>query len=150
MHTASLLTSLLLGFLALPGLAANEQLSALQAADDRRVAAMQNPDAAALGAIFSDDLRYAHSNGAVDTKASFIELLTSGKTKYAGYEYEDRTFTFPATGIALMTGRVKIKAVSGENTTEATLSFLGIWRLEANEWRFLAWQSCKLPATPKP
>ena len=120
-------------------------MAALQAADNARIAAMKSPDRARLGAIFSDDLRYAHSSGVVDTKTSFIEVLTSGKTKYVSYDYEERTFTFPAPGIALMTGRARIQAETVTGKLDNLLSFLAVWREEKGQWRFLAWQSCKLP-----
>ena len=120
-------------------------LAALESADDARVAAMKSGNRETLQSIFSDELHYAHSTGDVDSKGSFIDKLTSGKTKYAVMEYEKREFTLPAPGIALMTGRVHIRAVSGENTTDSVLSFLAAWRLEKGEWRFVAWQSCKLP-----
>jgi hypothetical protein len=120
-------------------------LAALQSADEARISAMKSGDREKLRAIFSEELHYAHSTGEVDSKGSFIDKLTSGKTKYALVEYEKRDFTLPAPGMALMTGRVHIRAVSGENTTDSVLSFLAAWRLEKGEWRFLAWQSCKLP-----
>jgi hypothetical protein len=116
----------------------------LEAADEARIAAMKAGNREKLGTIFSDELHYIHSTGEVDTKRSFIDKLTSGKTKYVLVEYEKRDFTLPAPGIALMTGRV-IRAMTGENTTDSVLSFLAAWRLEKGEWCFLAWQSCKLP-----
>jgi hypothetical protein len=98
-----------------------------------------------LDSIFSDELSYTHSTGELDTKASFIDKLTSGKTKYLSFEYGQRDFTLPAPTIAIMTGRVQIRAISGGNTNDNVLSFLAAWRLEKGQWRFLAWQSCKLP-----
>lgn len=117
----------------------------LGAADDARVAAMKSVDQTQLKTILSDDLRYAHSNGVVDGKTSFTETLVAGKTKYVGYDYEERKFTFPAPGIALMTGRTHILAETGGGKMDAVLGFLGVWREEQGQWRFLAWQSCKLP-----
>jgi hypothetical protein len=122
---------------------------AVKAADKARVAAMQSGDRAKLDAVFSDELRYAHSNGIVDSKKSFIEVLSAGKTKYVGYDYEEQHFTFPAPGVALMTGRAHIKAESEGKTMDAVLSFLAVWREEQGQWRFLAWQSCKLPPAAK-
>lgn len=127
----------------------NPQLAAVNAADTARVAAMQSPDRDKLSAIFSDDLRYAHSNGVVDTKASFIDILITGKTKYVGYDYEEQNFTFPAPGVALMSGRAHVKAVTATGEMDSVLSFLAVWREENGKWRFLAWQSCKLPAVTK-
>lgn len=120
-------------------------LAALEAADDARIAATKAGNEEKLRAIFSDDLHYAHSTGDVDSKTSLISKVTSGKTKYVVMEYEKREFTLPAPEIALMTGRIHMRAVSGENTTDTLFSFLGAWRLENGEWHFLAWQSCKLP-----
>ena len=140
---------LLLPLLALtlaPLRAAEEpRLEKLRAADDERVAAVMAGDRARLGAIFSDDLRYAHSSGAVDDKASYTEALATGKTKYTAWNYEERNFTFPAPGVALMTGRTHINVTNATGATDMTLNFLAVWREENGQWRFLAWQSCKLP-----
>jgi hypothetical protein len=102
--------------------AADDLRLAVQSADDARIAAMSSPTRDQLAAIFSDDLRFAHSTGAVDTKTSFIDTLTSGKTN----------------------------AATAEGEMENALSFLAVWRKEKGQWRFLAWQSCKLPPASKP
>lgn len=126
-------------------------IAALAAADDARTAAMRNPTAEALGEIFSDDLRYAHSSGTIDTKASFIEALVSGKTKYLVMDPIERGFTFPAPGVALMSGKSKIKVASAKGEMDLTLAYLAVWKEENGKWRFLAWQSCRLPdETTKP
>jgi hypothetical protein len=44
-----------------------------------------------------------------------------------------------------MTGRFDVKAVVGNSAAESTIGYLAVWRLEQGEWKFLAWQSCKLP-----
>ena len=125
--------------------AENPELARVTAADDARVAAMLAPGREKLDAVLSPDLRYAHSNGQVDTKAALIDSLTDGSAKYSKYAYQERKFTFPAPGIALMTGRFDVKAVVKGNAAESTIGFLAVWRLEKGEWKFLAWQSCKLP-----
>jgi hypothetical protein len=129
---------------------AEAEESALKDADKTRVDAMKSGNREQLSHVFSDALRYAHSNGIVDSKASFIETLSTGKTKYTGYDYEERNFSFPAPGIALMTGRAHIKAEAAGALMDSVLSFLAVWREEQGQWRFLAWQSCKLPPASKP
>jgi ketosteroid isomerase-like protein len=144
-----LLPILLSALLAVPAgsLRADEtgRQSAVRAADDARIAAMRTPDKTKLEAIFSDQLRYAHSNGVVDTKSSFVEILTSGETKYLGYDHLEREFSFPAPGIALMSGRARIQAESDKGKVDSVLSYLAVWREEGGQWKFLAWQSCRLP-----
>ena len=124
-------------------------IAAVRAADDERAAAMLTGDRARLTAIFSDDLRYAHSSGAVDTKGSFTDGLSSGRQKYVSFDYEERAFQPIAPGIVLMTGRGHFKVASKGATNDLHLSFLSVWRQENGRWRFLAWQSCRIPpATP--
>lgn len=144
--------SLLLSLLALFAItilplhaADDSRLPALQAADDERVAATLAGDRARLTAIYSDDLHYSHSSGAVDTKASYIDALTGGRLKYVSWEYLERNFSFPAPGVALMTGKAHVKVGKVESPTEMVLAFLGVWREEQGKWHFVAWQSGKLP-----
>lgn len=131
----------------LPGYAAQDP--AWRAADDARVAAMIAANPAQLAATFSDDLLYVHSNGLEDTKASFTATLTSGKSKYNKITYEQRNFREVAPGLVLMNGRCRVSLGKSAPFTELHLSFLAAYRLEKGTWRFLAWQSCKMPeATP--
>ena len=144
----SLLFSLLalLTLTILPLHAADDtRLPALKAADDERVAATLAGDRTRLAAIYSDDLHYSHSSGKVDTKASYIDALTGGQLKYISWEYQEREFSFPAPGIALMSGKAHVKVGKAESATEMVLAFLGVWREEQGKWHFLAWQSGKLP-----
>jgi hypothetical protein len=130
--------------------AASDPAAAWRAADDARVAAMISADPAKLAAVFSDDLVYVHSNGKLDTKKSFVEALTSGKSKYNSITYEQREFREVAPGLVLVHGRCLALTGKAAPFTELHLSFLAGYRLEKGTWRFIAWQSCKLPdpATP--
>jgi len=123
-------------------------IAAVRAADDERVAAIKAADSARLTAIFSDELHYAHSSGHVDNKASYTKALVSRSTVYETYDYQERNFLPAAPGIVLMTGRVLIHSRTGEKTNDLDLSYLGVWREEHGNWRFLAWQSCKNPPPP--
>jgi hypothetical protein len=144
------LTTLCLCLAAVFASAADDpKVAALSSADDARVAAMLKPSAAALDTVLSNDLRYAHSNGKVDTKASLTASLLGGEAKYVSYKYSERTFKFPAPDVALMAGRLEVQAVVDGVSMTTGISYLAVWRLEQGHWKFLAWQSCKLPpATP--
>jgi len=145
MKPLSRIFSLLL-LLGLPLAAADEvDFSAVQRADDERVAATVAADRTRLDAVYSDDFTYAHSTGKVDTKASFMEALLSGKEHYLSCSYERRTFTAAGPGIVLMKGRCRIRAGGADGkAVENYLGFLGVWRKENGAWRFLAWQSCHI------
>lgn len=134
-----------------PGsVASDTKAASVVLADEARIAAMRSPDREKLDAVFSDELRYAHSNGVVDTKASLSETLLSGKTKYLAFDYQERTVTMPAPGIALMAGRVRVQVESATGKMDSVLSYLAVWREENGKWRFLAWQSCKVPPPANP
>jgi ketosteroid isomerase-like protein len=130
--------------------AADEKmLAAVRAADDERVAATKSGDRARLEAIYSDALHYAHSNGKIDTKASYIESLVMRTTVYEKYDYATREFKPAGPGIVLMIGRALIQSSSADGRQNNDLNFLSVWREENGKWRFLAWQSCKnLPVGP--
>ena len=127
-----------------------QMLAAARAADDERLAATKAADPARLDAIFSDDLRYAHSSGHVDTKASYMQALTSHKTVYETFDYQERNFKVAGPGIVLMSGRVVIHSRNDGQPVALDLNFLAVWREENGRWRFLAWQSCKNPPPAPP
>ena len=130
--------------------AEDPNIMALRAADEERVGATIAADSARLGSIFSDELRYAHSTGAVDSKPLLIDAITSGRTKYNSMRYENREFEMVSPGIALMTGRMKVNVSTPDGDIDSVLSFLAVWRNENGQWRFRAWQSCKIPiVTPR-
>ena len=130
--------------------AEDKAIAAVRAADDERLAATKSGDPKRLDAIFSNELRYAHSSGKVDTKASYVQSLTSRSTVYESFDYKERTFAVAAPGVVLMTGRVLIHSSNNGQKVENDLNFLAVWREEGGKWRFLAWQSCKNPAPAAP
>ncbi|MSU64709.1 MAG: nuclear transport factor 2 family protein [Opitutus sp.] len=121
-------------------------IAAVRAADDERVAAILAADPARLNAIFSDDLTYTHSSGKIDNKASYTKSLVTKATTYDHYEYLDRKFIPVSPGIVLMTAHALIYSRSATGRNENDLSLLAVYREEQGKWRFLAWQSAKLPA----
>jgi hypothetical protein len=128
--------------------AADDKLiAAVRAADDERVSATKAGDRARLSAIYSDDLHYAHSSGAVDDKASQIKGILNSESTYDAIEYPNRTFVAAAPGIVLMKGRALFRHTNKKTGAKLTndLNYLAVWRNEGGKWRFLAWQSCKNP-----
>ena len=132
--TAVLLPLLLALLLPFAAAAEDPKVAALTAVDDARVAAMLKPSKATLDTVLSDDLRYAHSNGKVDTKASLTSSLLGGEAKYVSYKYSERSFKFPAPDVALMAGRLEVQAVVDGISMTTGISYLAVWRLEKGQW----------------
>ncbi len=123
------------------------RVAAVLAADDARIAAMTAADSVALAPLLSPDLRYSHSNGAVDTKSSLLELIGGKATRYISYRLVERGVRFASPEIALEHGRAELVLEKDGKQTEATFFFLAVWRLEDGSWRFLEWQSARPPST---
>ncbi|ACB77807.1 nuclear transport factor 2 family protein [Opitutus terrae] len=123
-------------------------IAAVTAADAERQAAFVAGDRAQLDAILSDSLRYAHSNGKIDTKATLIESIVSGRSDYESFDYREREFVPAGPGVVLMPGRVVVGLRTAGGPMTLDLNFLGVWREENGKWRFFAWQSSKNPPEP--
>ena len=131
-------------------LQADELRAGVLAADDARIAALTSGDAEALAEWLADDLRYVHSSGTVDTKDSFLDLVRSGTSRYTAYEPLERLVRFPAPGVALDSGRARLRVETPQGPVEAVFHYLACWRQEADGWRFTAWQSARPPRSPAP
>lgn len=115
---------------------------AVRQVEDRRIKATIANDFATLDAVLADDLTYAHSSGVVDTKASYIESLRSGKTKY---ESIDRSPSLVRVygNTALITGSatVGLRGLAAPLSLRYTLAYV----MRDGQWRMVAWQSTRLP-----
>jgi hypothetical protein len=133
-------------------LRAEDVIAAVRLADDARVAATLAGDLKTLGAIYSDEMYYAHSSGKLDTKVSQLEGIGNGTYKYTRFDYQDRTFSAIAPGVVLMKGKAVVGLTRpSDEKILLDLNYLGVWRLEQGRWRFLAWQAARnTPVTVVP
>ena len=115
------------------------------ALEDRRLAAMIAVDTDALDELLADSLFYTHSNGARDTKATFIESLTSGQLKYrAVHRLEHDVALYPGAAVIAAKVRLEITAGGVDRTINAKATIT--WVNTPTGWKFGAWQSTPLPA----
>ena len=114
------------------------------ALEDKRYAAMVAKNETALADLFAEDLVYVHSTGAVDTKASYIAAIKSGKFNYAKCDrFEEKVRIYGDT--ALVTGRAVFEAVVEGTPKTLRLRYLNVWTKQGGTWKFTGWQSCPLP-----
>jgi ketosteroid isomerase-like protein len=112
--------------------------------EDKRYAAMTKGDFGALEALLHDQLLYTHSSGVTDTKASWLDSLKSGKTRYKSAQRSDVKVRMLGE-MALVTGAGLIEAEINGQPRTLKLKFLNAWVKTPNGWKFVAWQS-----TPQP
>ena len=93
----------------------------------------------------ADDLVYVHSSGAIDSKASYIDALRTGKFRYTKCErFEEKVRMYG--DAALVTGRAQFEALIEGTPKTLRLRYLNVWTMRADGWKFTGWQSCPLPA----
>ena len=114
------------------------------ALEDRRYAAMIANDQAALEAMLHADLIYTHSSAVIDSKASYLAALRTGKTRYRNAERaEQKVRVYGDT--ALVTGRAQMQVELAGQPKSIKLRFLVVWTKTPQGWKFVAWQSTGLP-----
>jgi len=110
----------------------------------RRFAAQVAVDVGVLGEVLSERLRYCHSDGRCETKAEFIDALTSGRMRYRALdvlELEPRVV-----GSAMVVhGRLAVSAESQGKPAQFNLVFTDVYESTVTGWRLVAWQSTRLP-----
>lgn len=115
------------------------------ALEEKRYAAMTGGDFAALEALLHEQLLYTHSSGATDTKASWLEALKSGRTRYKSAKITDQKVRLLGEA-ALVTGKGQIEAEVNGQPRSLRLVFLNVWTKTPKGWKFIAWQSTPQPA----
>lgn len=114
------------------------------ALEDVRFKAMVSADVKLLEGLMHDDLVYTHSSAVVDTKASYLEALKSGKTRYKSQKrFEERVRL--CGDCALVTGRAEMEAEVNGVHKVLRLRYLDVWAKTPQGWKFIAWQSTSLP-----
>ncbi len=113
--------------------------------EDKRYAAMTSGDLASLEELLHDQLLYTHSSGMMDTKASWLLAMKSGKTRYKSVKCSDQQVRILG-DVALVTGKGHIEAEINGQPRTLRLMFLNAWAKTPQGWKFVAWQSTPQPA----
>ncbi len=110
------------------------------AMEDRRIEAMLNGDVQALEEILADDLIYTHTTARLDTKASFIDAVKTGKTNYKSVELKAAEVR-DLGDTAVVTGHGKMHV--GDNKFE--IKYTEVYARRNGDWQMVAWQSTRVP-----
>jgi ketosteroid isomerase-like protein len=122
-----------------------EDVRAVLAAEDRRYRAMQDADLATLQEVCADELSYAHSSGARDTKGEYLGKIRSRYYVYLRIDHPvERVEVVGDT--AIVVGRMTADLlVRGTPKTIDNLA-LAVWTKASGAWRLLAYAPTALPA----
>jgi ketosteroid isomerase-like protein len=121
------------------------QIHEVLSTDDRRFAAMQHGDTAALQVLLAPELTYTHTDGEQNTKEEFLRILSSGELRYDSIAPEDRQVRVMES-TAIITGRSAMRVKSRGRVVAFRIRYLAVYRRGAHGWRLAAWQSTRLPS----
>jgi uncharacterized protein DUF4440 len=124
------------------------RVAALRSAETARFEAQVNADAKVLGQLLDEGLEYTHSNGDLDTKASFIGSLTSGTRDYISSIATIETVRIFG-DVGVIRGKAKV-TVGGKDRQPQDLSigYTDIWLWKDGRWQMTAWRSMRMPDSP--
>ena len=80
-------------------------------------------DTVALSRLLTDDLRYVHSNGAIDTKQTLVSAIASGALVYKSIDSEDvEVRIIGSAAVLTSTTRLRIKSRGDEHDFQALVT----------------------------
>jgi hypothetical protein len=125
-------------------MSSSDDEKAVLAAEDRRYRAMIDADLDALDELCADELSYAHSSGARDTKSEYLEKVRSGYYDYRRIDHPVERVEIVG-DTAIVVGRMTSDLlVQGTAKTIDNLA-LAVWTRTDGEWRLLAYAPTSLP-----
>lgn len=117
-------------------------ISALRA-DQARLAAMMAGDGVALGRLMSEQLRFVHSDGRVESKADYVKNLMAGDTEYRDAKSSEVETMQIAPDVVVVIGVQQMRKRLGPDWSDIKLRYLAVYRNESGAWRMVAWQSAR-------
>ena len=105
--------------------------------------AMVDPNKKSLEDLCADQLTYGHSSGKLDTKASFIEDLVTGKSDFVSIKLVDQTINI-SDNVALVRHKLMGESIADGKTSPINLYVLLVWQKQKGQWKFLARQAARI------
>jgi ketosteroid isomerase-like protein len=111
------------------------------AAENARFAAQVRQDFPTLERLIGDDLFYVHSNGDIDTKATFIGGMREGRRRYDAIRIDTAAVrVFGKTAVINATCTYYRKNPDG-TPNNLYLRYTDVWVRRRGGWQLVSWQS---------
>ena len=105
--------------------------------------ALTNGNASLLNNLYDDTLVYTHSNGKVDTKASYIDAIKSGATKYESMKRDDIKVNVYGQA-AVVTCHWEVHIASKGNKIDMNARYLHVYVRHKDGWKLVAHESTRI------
>ena len=118
--------------------------SQIDASVEKLRTSMISGNKAELESVLSKDLSYGHSNGKIQSRADFVEAITTKKSDFVKIDLIDKSVTvIDKTGISR---HILIADTNdGGKPAHIYLGIVLVWRLEKGEWKLIARRSFHVP-----
>lgn len=112
--------------------------------EQRRCEAMLAGDVLTLNGLLSEQVVYVHSTSVRDSRASYLQKISSGALRYLQLSFTDLEIQVSAE-VVLVAGCMAATVLKDGQEKSVRSTFLTVWLPESGEWRLRAHQG-----TPKP
>jgi ketosteroid isomerase-like protein len=94
----------------------------------------------ALDRIYADTLVYTHSNASVDTKATYLDSIRSGRARYLSLVRDEiRVQLYGET--AIVTCHWKVESIGNGKRNQTNARYIHVYVRQQGTWRMAAHQS---------
>ncbi len=123
------------------------ETAAIIAAEHARRRALVEDDVDGLAAGMGDYFHYAHINGLVEDRATFLARIAAKAVKTHETQVTDLSVELRE-GYALLTGRSRIvyEWTTHESKGVTETLFLAVWERQGMDWKIVAYASTPLPS----
>ena len=122
--------------------------AAVKAVEIARFASTVAGDSTAVGKVLADDLEYCHSSGVCETKAEYMEMMTSGKRKYVALVPTVNSVRMFA-DVALVSGTATVTVSTDGKSQDIHIGFTDVYVWRDQRWQMTSWRSTKFAEQPK-
>ena len=113
--------------------------------EDKRSLLMSGNEIDQISLLFSDDLYYGHASGLTDSKSSYLTKLENKVFRYKSVQVSLNSVTALDKNAFLACGIEQSRLIAGGEEKSFEFIYMGVWRKEAGEWKFLAHQTAVAP-----
>ncbi|VVE64723.1 hypothetical protein PCA31118_01739 [Pandoraea captiosa] len=111
--------------------------------ESERFEAMIECDVDKLSTLLADGLHYVHSNGKRESKAEFLNALSSGRRKYAAIDVTGQELRqFGDT--VVVTGKLDVELETATGSLNSLMMYTAVHVREAGTWHLISWQATRM------
>ena len=115
----------------------------VRTAEQQRFEAMMKQDVAALDTLLDEDLSYAHTDGEMQSKAEFIDLIRARRLVYESIDPSDVHVRIYE-GLAIATGLSQMRVRSATGASSFQIRFTEAYVRREGRWLLTAWQATRI------